>query len=358
MIKVLVAEDSYSARELLIHILRSDPEIEVVGCARDGAEAVESARTLKPCVVTMDINMPVMDGLEATRRIMESSPVPVVIVSASWDAREVDRTFRAMEAGALTVVRKPCGPGDPRYEEEAGELVRTVKLMSEVKVVRRWAREKKPAADPVSVRAVTSTRSDRAGDVRIVAIGASTGGPAAIRSILARLPAGYPAPIAIVQHMSRGFSGGFAEWMGKSCAMPVRLMTHGERLLPGHVYVAPDDFHAEVEPGGRISLSRDAPEHGLRPSVSRFFRSVAKAYGKDAAGVLLTGMGRDGALELRIMKDAGAVTIAQDPESSVIHGMPGEAIRIGAATHVLSPEDTAMMLIALMKGRPGNGKCT
>jgi two-component system, chemotaxis family, protein-glutamate methylesterase/glutaminase len=350
MIRVLVAEDSPSSLELLVHILQSDPEIEVAGIARDGAEAVERTEALKPGVVTMDISMPVMDGLEATRRIMESCPVPIVVVSASWDSREVDKTFRALEAGALTGVRKPCAPGDPRHPEEARELIRTVKLMSEVKVVRRWARPGRWATQPGNATAgPASGRMDAAREIRIVAIGASTGGPAAIRTILSRLPVGFPAPLAIVQHMSKGFSRGLAEWLGESCPLPVLLMTNGGRMLPGHVYVAPADFHADVEPGGSIRLSTGDSEQELRPSVSRFFRSVARAYGRNAAGVLLTGMGRDGAEELKALKEAGAATIAQDSESSVIHGMPGEAIRIGAADQVLPPEEIAAALIRLAK---------
>jgi two-component system chemotaxis response regulator CheB len=295
----------------------------------------------------MDINMPRMNGFEATRRIMETYPTPIIIVSGSWNPEEVATSFRAVEAGALAVMPRPAGIGHQDHEAMATNLVQTVKLMAEVKVVRRWGRTGREAGAPTAL-SVDPTRSPQIqAPVEAVAIGASTGGPLVLQTILSRLPEAFPAPIFIVQHMAAGFNQGFAEWLSQSSALGVSIAAHGEEARPGAVYVAPDGTHMRVQRGGRIALTHDPPEHGLRPSVSFLFRSVAKIYRANAVGVLLTGMGKDGAAELRLMKDAGAVTIAQDKESSVVHGMPGEALNLDAASYVLSPEQIAVALATL-----------
>ncbi len=346
MIKVLIVEDSPVVREFLVHILGSDPGIRVVGTANDGEEAIEAVRRMQPDVVTMDINMPRMDGLEATRRIMETHPTPIVIVSGSTSSHEVATTFDAMEAGALAFLPRPAGIGHPDYAATTKELVQMVKLMAEVKVVRRWPRLRREAA----VARPVETEPKRAlTKVEVIAIGASTGGPAVLHTILSALPKDFPAPVLIVQHMAAGFIRGFADWLAQSSRLPVQLATHGETILPGHIYLAPDECQMKVERGGRISLTRDAPENGLRPSVSCLFRSVADIYGSHAVAGLLTGMGRDGADELKLLRDKGAVTFAQDKDTSVVHGMPGEAIKLDAATLVLPPEKIAAVLASLAK---------
>jgi two-component system chemotaxis response regulator CheB len=345
LIKVLVVEDSPVVREFLVHILGADPDIRVVGTAHDGEEALEAIARKQPDVITMDIHMPRMDGLDATRRIMETCPTPIVVVSGSTDRAEVATTFEAMEAGALAVLRRPAGIGHPDHEATARELVQTVKLMSEVRVVRRWSRARRGSiARPAQVRLEHAP-----GSCRIVAIGASTGGPPVLQTILSQLPKDFPAPVLVVQHMAAGFVRGFIEWLAHSSRLPIHLAAHGEQMLPGHVYVAADELQMKVERGGRIALTRDAPESGLRPSVSYLFRSLAEAYGGDGVAGLLSGMGRDGADELKLLKDRGMVTFAQDKESSVVHGMPGEAIKLGAATLVLPPEKIAAVLARLAK---------
>ena len=296
----------------------------------------------------MDIHMPKLDGLEATRRIMETHPTPIVIVSGSTDPQDVATTFRAMEAGALAVLGRPAGIGHPDHEATARELVQTVKLMSEVKVVRRWPRVRREISVPGPPVPVVGRAP---AGVKVIAIGASTGGPPVLQTILAGLPNDFPAPVLIVQHMAAGFMQGFVEWLAQSSGLPVHIATHGESMLPGHVYVAPDDFQMKVERGGRIVLARDEPENGLRPSVSCLFRSLAQVYGDQAVAGLLTGMGRDGAEELKLLRDKGAVTFAQDKESSVVHGMPGEAIKLDAATLILPPEKIAAALTSLANRR-------
>lgn len=351
-IRVLIVEDSPVVREFLVHFLGADPAIEVIGTANDGEEALEAVAHKRPDVITMDIHMPRLDGLEATRRIMETHPTPIVIVSGSADPREVATTFRAIEAGAVAVLRRPAGIGHPDHETSTEELVQTVKLMSELKVVRRWPRAGGKAPLPPAAEA---PRAEVEARVKLVAIGASTGGPPVLQIILAALPADFPVPILIVQHMASGFTQGFVQWLAQTSSLPMHLAAHDELLRPGHVYVAPDEFQMRVDRGGRIVLTQDAPENGLRPSVSFLFRSVAEVYGRDAVAGLLTGMGRDGAEELKRLRDMGAVTFAQDKDSSVVHGMPGAAILLDAATFILPPARISAVLTNLVRkaGRSG-----
>lgn len=349
MIKVLIAEDSPVVREFLIHILGSDPNIRVIGTASNGEEALDAVKRYRPDVITMDIHMPKMDGLEATRRIMETHPTPIVVVSGSSDPRENMTTFHAMEAGALAVLRRPAGIGHPDYEANAKELVQTVKLMAEVKVVRRWPQLRREPVLPVAAKLAAGETAKVPAKVKVIAIGASTGGPPALQTILAMLPRDLPVPVLIVQHMASGFIAAFVEWLAQSSGLPVHVATHGEYLVPGHAYVAPDEFQMKIEHGGRIVLTKDEPESGMRPSVSYLFRSLAEVYGGGVVAGLLTGMGRDGADELRLLREKGAVTFAQDKDSSVVHGMPGEAIRLDAATFILAPGRIAAVLTDLAR---------
>jgi two-component system chemotaxis response regulator CheB len=293
----------------------------------------------KPDVVLMDIHMPRLDGFEATRRIMETHPLPIVICSATSDPRELAVAFRSMEAGAVACVEKPgfADAGDARVSN----LVQTLCLMSEVKVVRRWPRARLPAAiGPVATaRACPNV-------TRLVGIGASTGGPLVLQTILSGLNRNFPAPLLIVQHIARGFLSGMVEWLNQTTGLHVHVAAHGACPLPGHVYIAPDDFHLGVEASGMLVLAHEPPENGLRPAVSWLFRSLALHAGPNAVGVILTGMGKDGAAELKTLKDRGAFTIAQDRDSSVVHGMPGAAIELGGASVVLPAERIAGALIA------------
>ncbi len=353
MIRVLVVEDSPTEREFLLQILGSDPAIAVVGTAGTGEEAIEAVERTRPDIITMDVHMPRMNGFDATRRIMETHPTPIVIVSGAADATDTAKAFRAIESGALAVLRKPSGLGHLDHEQSTSELINTVKMMSEVKVVRRWPRRPVETLPAVTVSTEFPFQSAQK-QIRIVAMGASTGGPPVLQTILSGLPRSFPVPVLIVQHIAAGFTQGFVEWLAQSSSLPVHVPAHGQSVLPGQAYVAPDGLHMAVGADGRVQLRPDEPENGLRPSVACLFRSVAKAYGQSAVGVLLTGMGKDGASELKFMKEQGAVTIAQDRDTSVVHGMPGEAIRLGGATYVLPAERISWALARLTTKTVGN----
>jgi two-component system, chemotaxis family, protein-glutamate methylesterase/glutaminase len=289
--------------------------------------------------------MPNVDGFEATRQIMETRPTPIVIVSGSEIQAEIDASFRAVEAGALVIVQRPCSPGNAAYNQTAQALIRTVKAMAEVRVVRRWPKEARHNARKVIVKAAPPQKQA----YKLVLLGASTGGPTVLRDILAELPPDYALPIVIVQHMSAGFIGGFVEWLSSASGFPVRLAAHGEQLVGRCAYLAPDGFHIAVTRDLRIALSSDRPEHGMCPSVSYLFRSIHKDLRSGTVAVQLTGMGKDGAQELRQLKDSGAVTIVQDRATSAVYGMPGEAIRHDAARLILAPAEIGRILRVLGK---------
>ncbi len=343
MIRVLVVEDSRVMAEYLTHIINADPDMTVIGAACNGAEAVERVRCEKPDVVTMDTDMPVMNGFEATRIIMETVPVPIVIITANCSSSDAKYTFMAIEAGALAVLEKPHCLSDAQGAVGAAEIVRTVKLMSAVHVIRRWPR----AATGKKIK--TAPHSSAAPSAcRIVAIGTSTGGPPVLRTILSQVPRDIAVPIVIVQHIAPGFLPGLIDWLSKDTGFPVHIASHCERLLPGHVYMAPDNYHISVRGDYRVVLSDSPHENNMRPAASFLFRSIAREFGGSAIGVLLTGMGCDGAAELGDIKRAGGTTMAQDRDSSVVHGMPGEAIKRGSVTQVLAPDGIAAALTRML----------
>lgn len=326
-IRVLVADDSATARALLVGMLSASSGIEVVGQAKDGLEAVEMTLRLKPDLVTMDLEMPRLNGYEATRRIMDECPTPIVIVS-SLDVKSVEISMEALRAGALDVVEKPTGPTSPGHADQARHLAATVRAMSDVRLVRRWPSSSSTPSAPVEPVAPGAKP-------KIIAIAASTGGPVALHKLLGDLPINFPVPVLIVQHMAIGFGDGFAAWLDTSVSIKVRVARVGEPLVPGVAYIAPDSRHLGVSERSTIALSASPPVGGFRPSASYLFESAGRAYGAGAVGVILTGMGSDGLDGMRSLKTAGGFVIAQDEATSEIFGMPGVVVQAGIADKVM-----------------------
>lgn len=329
-VRVLVVDDSETTRVLLAGLISADPALRLAGAVHSGDQAVAFVRRAPPDIVLMDIHLGGMNGFEAARRIMETRPVPVVMCSAVTNVHEVSTAFRVYEAGAVALVEKPAGPGHPDHDQLVRELLQTLRLMAEVKVVRRWARP--TVARP---RAGGPAQAGRDAGLECVVVGASTGGPPALQTLLGGLDRSFPAPILIVQHISAGFLPGLCEWLSQTTGFQVHIAAHGIEPLPGHVYLAPDGLHLAIGETLRLRLDKGPMEHGLRPAIDHLFHSAAVQCGANAAGVLLTGMGRDGARGLLAMRERGAHTIAQDRASSVVYGMPGEAAALGAASQVL-----------------------
>jgi two-component system chemotaxis response regulator CheB len=347
-VRVLIVEDSPTVREYLRGVLERDAELEVVGAAGDGKQAIELCQALRPDVITLDMMLPVMSGLAATEYIMAHSPTPILIVSASTNRGELYKTYDALAAGALDVLDKPAGgETDSAWE---GRLVATVKLISRIKVIThpraRLAGLRETLAQPEPVaRSARPTRTFSA-----VAIGASTGGPGALVRILGDVPPPLSVPVFVVVHIGEPFGSSFADWLDSQTAHRVAHAEHGAEVLPGRIVLAPPNRHLVVR-DGRVWLTTDAERHSCRPSVDVLFESLASEYGAGTMAALLTGMGRDGAAGLLRIRAAGGVTIAQDEASSVVYGMPREAVALGAACQVLPLGEIGLALAAVAGGR-------
>ena len=350
-IRVLVVEDSPTVRELLVAMLESDPEIRVVGVAENGLDAVRQAVRLSPDLITMDVQMPGLDGLAATKEIMAEAPTPIIIVSSTANQRSVALSLDATQAGALMVLPKPESPLAPQFAEQQRQLVQMAKAMAQVKVVRRWGARRGRLRSLLPGRPAVHAPG---APVQLVAIGCSTGGPAALRQILVRLPATFPVPIVVVQHMARGFVDGLARWLDGDCALRVKVAEDGEALEHGTAYVGADARQFGVTRDGglgrlRATLADLPPIDGFRPSASYLFAAVARALGAQAVGVVLTGMGSDGVQGLRDLHGAGAPVLAQDEATSVVFGMAREAIAAGAVDEVLPLDGLAPRLQELVR---------
>lgn len=338
MIRVLLVDDSASVRAVLKRFFRKTRDIEVVGEAEDGAQAVQMVIDLQPHVVVMDLQMPVLDGYQATERIMEVRPTPIVVLSSRANRNQIQTAFEAMRRGALEVLPKP--EDTPSWQQLAESLPETVRTVSGARTVRR-AKPRPVKTDPIATPGAPR-------ELKWVAIGASTGGPAAIRELLGEVPEDAPVGFLIVQHIASGFELGFADWLNKELPFDVRLAADGEALRRGAVRLAPGGFHLRLESAGVLHLDpHTPPRRGHRPSVDEMFHSCAASCPREVAGVLMTGMGADGVEGLLALRQAGGITLAQDEASSAVFGMPRVALERGAADVALPPRALARALTRL-----------
>jgi two-component system, chemotaxis family, protein-glutamate methylesterase/glutaminase len=336
-IKVLIVDDSALIRSLLTHIISSQPDLIVVGAACDALTAREMIRTLNPDVITLDIEMPHMDGLDFLERLMRLRPTPVLMVSTFTESG-ADPTLRALELGAVDFIAKP------KADIQRGMNLFTDEIAQKIRIAARSSVRRLPAvATQPAATCLPMLGNRRASSERIVFIGASTGGTEAIRNVLVQLPPDAPA-IMITQHMPAGFTRNFANRLNNACRITVKEAEQGERVLPGHAYIAPGSRHMLVERRGAsyiVALTDTNPVNRHRPSVEVLFRSAARHVGRNAVGIMLSGMGKDGASAMVEMKQMGAYNIAQDEATCVVFGMPAEAIALGAVDAVLPVQDIA-----------------
>lgn len=326
-VRVVIADDSLVAREMLVQILGSDPGIDIVGQASDGAEAVELVEKLRPDLVTMDIHMPRLDGLEATERIMAYTPTPILVVSSSVYGEGMGRAFDALDLGALEVIKKPEPRDWAELEGIGREVIRKVKILANVRVITH-IRGRRSDRKPIAAKPAANTAKS------IIAIGSSTGGPSALLDVLGRLPRELPVPVVVAQHIADGFIPGLVSWLDAGCGITVRAAEPGVVPEPGVAYFAPTGANLVLE-GSQMRFRDPAAGQLYIPSADSLFESIARSHGAGAVGVILTGMGADGAEGLKLMRNAGAATIAQDEASCTVFGMPKVAIEIGAAEQIL-----------------------
>lgn len=347
-IKVLIVDDSVLARDLIRAILSSDKDIVIVGEASDGVEAVDMAHMFKPDIITMDIEMPVLNGLEAIEQIMARDPVPILVVTTHSDAHTA---YSAISRGALDLIQKP----DINLSV-AAEFIAKVKLLSKVRVVTHLMgrhmlhnqtvpSQHMPALES-TIRTLAPSRE------RVVAIASSTGGPDALSVILSKLPRDFPCPIVIAQHISDGFAPGMADWFAKITPLKVQIAAAGQQIAPGNVYVSPSEKHMTVTSPGRINLIARMASDIFHPSCDKLLASVAEVYDSGAVGVILTGMGNDGVAGMRRIKDAGGATIAQDEQTSVVFGMPKVAIDSGCIDRVIAIQDISTAIVEALAMKP------
>lgn len=347
--RILVVDDSLTVRKYLAEVLSADPELDVVGEAEDGKQAIELCRTLRPDVITLDMMLPVMSGVAVTEYVMAYCPTPILVVSASTNRGELYKTYDALAAGAVDVIEKASSSQTDSTWERA--LVRAVKIVSRVRVITH-IRGKLGPLGRIPAASATVSRSNGCLQKNVIAIGGSTGGPAAIVEILRDLPENFPIPILLVMHIGAPFSAAFAEWLDGLCPFRVRYAKDGEQV-PSRgetgMVMAPPGLHLVVQ-RGKLRLTSEPERNSCRPSVDVLFESLAKELGGQTVACLLTGMGRDGAAGLLALRHSGALTIAQDETSSVVFGMPKEAIQIGAADRVLPLSQIATALADVARG--------
>ncbi|MBX9668276.1 MAG: response regulator [Candidatus Obscuribacterales bacterium] len=342
-INILVVDGAAEdAPSLIVRILESDPYLHVQGIAASCRHALQLIKHSRPDLITLDLGLPVKESLAFVEEVMENHPIPIVVISCN---KTGVGPFDLLEAGALATVEHPHGEHD---QDVVLQLKTTVKTMAEIKLVRRLKKRLSHRHNSASDCQSTVGRNEsRICALDLVAIGASTGGPSVIQLILKRLPPDYPSPILIAQHIAPGFTDGLVQWLATTTGFTVKICKNNDRLEPSLVYLCPEGVQTGLTSSMRVRLSNDDCVNGVRPSVSYLFSSLADIQGKRIAAVLLTGMGRDGAEEMRLIKDRGGITIVQDAETSIVHGMPGEAIKLGAAQYVLAAPKIPELLVEL-----------
>ncbi len=361
MIRILIADDSQVFQRVLSSCLDEESGIEIVGIVDNGDEAIEMCRTLRPDLVTMDIFMPGITGLEATRRIMKECPTRIVIISSMINSKNLKYTFEAMQAGAVEVIDKPQDMLTGNYDNVRKQLLKVIRRSMEAQPDKRfnWSQTDniRPTArsyvEGDSRDTLFDSSLDREWEIRtirekfvprIIALGGSTGAPAVVADILTHLPKNFYVPILIAQHIVKGFSKGMADWLNSGVTSEVRTAEDNMLVKPGQVLFAPDDTHLGITSGNRIILKKRAPTDLYVPSVNHLFKSIATSFSTWALGIILSGMGKDGAEGLLELRKAGGVTIAQNEETSIVWGMPKVATEMGAAMTQMNPSEMIQFL--------------
>jgi len=358
-VNVLLVEDSPIALEIIQRILSTSADIKVVGVARNGKQALDLIPSVKPDVICADMYMERMDGLELIRQVMAKYPRPILVISNAVQSSDTDNIFRLLQAGAVDVFPKPATGLPSDYEKVKAALINKIKVLSGVRVFTRPLKDLEPPKPAIAT--INSTKflnSSQLGSpplvdpiavlksqFKVLAIGASTGGPSAFEKILCRLPANFPMPVICAQHISEGFLSGLVNWLDTNCPLKVKIAEVGELPQPGIIYFAPETQHLELDHRGKFVYAPSNQARPYCPSITMLFQSIARFYGRTCIGVLLTGMGNDGAEGMKAIFDNSGLTIAQDESSSIIFGMPKEAIALGAAQYVLPLADIAPFLL-------------
>lgn len=341
-IKVLLVEDSLIALELLQRLLRTSSEVEVVGTARNGQEALAKIPQINPDVICTDLHMAPIDGLELTKQVMANFPVPILVISNSVQEDDTTNIFGLLQAGAVDIFPKPTSGDYTEYARVKQRLIAKIKMLSEVSVTAKSSATKHDI--------IASVDLNNTGTLRAIAIGASTGGPQAIHKIVTSLPADLPVPIICAQHIGDGFLTGLISWLKEDSQLTVKVAQIGETPAPKTVYFAPEKAHLEFDAQGKFIYSNFVASTGTCPSIDVLFRAVARVYGRSSASVILTGMGNDGVAGTEAIAVAGGTTIAQDEQSCLVFGMSKLAIAAGAVQHTLSLSEIAPFLIAKASG--------
>lgn len=352
MIKVLIVDDSPTVVQYLSYMLNEDSAIEVTGTARNGREAIDFVAKSPPDIITMDVDMPKMGGIDAIKRIMTTTPIPIIVVTSKRNSGGKDISIEALSSGALTVLQKPLGMGHDDSDEYSKKLLYLIKSYAQVKVIKRNFLNSSNKSSSVQEKKDEMLSNTIVGtdlyQKKYIAIGISTGGPKVLEQILSKITEGFPYPILIVQHITAGFLEYMVAWLNRLLSIPVHIAKDNELPVPGHVYFAPDNYHLGMNLN-RLSLEKRKNQTEICPSAHYLFTSLAQNNAKDTIAMILTGMGSDGAKGIKELKEKGAVTIAQDKKSSLIHGMPGVAIQNGAINHVMSTCQITELLLKIEK---------